>query len=137
MLVERREIVRMVSPGQDCGVNPWVQGLHAPAEELGDLGQGLDPRGLDPVLLEIVGGAAAGDELDAKVGEPLRELGEAFLFERGEQARLITRSARAQPWGAAGAAAWTRARRVATVSPSSTGTGTAAITGPVSTPSST
>ena len=139
MLVERREIVRMVSPGQDGGVNPWVQGLHAPAEELGDLGQGLDPRGLDPVLLEVVGGAAAGDELDAEVGEPLRELGEAFLFERGEQGALDhdVISSRTACGKRRCSTAWTRARSVSTVSSSCIGTRSATMTGPVSMPSST
>jgi len=55
-------------------VDPRVQSLHSPAEELRDLGQVLDPRDVDPGLREMVGGAAARDDLDAQLGEALREL---------------------------------------------------------------
>ena len=139
VLVERGEVVRVVSAGQDRGVDPRVQGLHAAAEELGDLGQVLDPRGLDSVLLEVVGGAAAGDQLDAELFEPTRELGETFLVERGQEGALDhdVISSRTACGKRRCSTAWTRARSVSTVSSSWIGTRSATMTGPVSMPSST
>ncbi len=82
VLVERREVVRVVAPRQDRRVDARVQRLHAPTEQLRDLGQLLDARHLEPVLREMVCGAAAGDDLDSQLREAGRELGEPLLVER-------------------------------------------------------
>ncbi len=139
VLVESGQVVRVVSPGENGGVDPRVQGLHAPAEELWDLGQVLDSSGFEPVLLEVVGGAAAGDELDSELVEPVCEVDEAFLVECGQQGALdhSAINSRTAFGSSRCSTAWTRARKVSTVSSSRTATGSAAITGPVSTPSST
>jgi hypothetical protein len=85
MLVERSEVVRMVAPREDRGVDPGVQSLHAPAEELRDLGQVLDPRHVEAVLGQVVGRPAAGDDVDAELGEAAGELGQASLVEGGDE----------------------------------------------------
>ena len=82
--------------------------------------------------------AAACDEVDAEVLETLRELDQPRLVPGGQEGaadhsiRPRTVSGRRRC-----STAWTRARSVSTVSPSCTGTGSATITAPVSTPSST
>ena len=86
VLVERREVVGVVAAGEDRGVDARVKRLDASAEELGDLGQVLDALDVDPVLGQVVGGAAARDELDAEVGEPARELGRARSCRRSRAA---------------------------------------------------
>src|SRR5580765_1116502 len=125
----------MVAASQDRGVNPRVQRLHAPAEQLRDLGQLLDTRHLEPVLREMVCGAAAGDDLHSQLPEAGRELGVPLLVERGQERALDHEISSLTACGSSRCStSWTRARRVSTVSSSRTGTGSATITGPVSTP---
>src|SRR5262245_12037497 len=138
VLVERCKVVRVVAPREDRRVDPRVQCLHAAAEQLGNLGQLLDPRDLDPVLGQVIRSAAAGDDLDAELREPGCELGQSFLVERGQERALDHEISSLTASGSNRcSASWTRARSVSTVSSSRTGTGSAAITGPESTPSST
>ena len=138
VLVEGGEVVGVVPAGEDRGVDARVESLDAPAEELRDLGQVLDPLDVEALLGEMVGGAAARDELDAEVGEAAGELGEARLVERREQRALDHEISSRTAFGSRRCStAWTRSRNVSTVSSSRTGTRSAAITGPVSTPSST
>ena len=138
VLVERSEVVRMVAPREDRGVDPGVQSLHAPAEELRDLGQVLDPRHVEAVLGQVVGSPAAGDDVDAEPGEATGELGQPGLVEgRDERPFDQEISSRTALGSSRCSTSWTRARSVSTVSSSRTGTGSATITGPVSTPLST
>jgi hypothetical protein len=138
VLVQRREVVRVVAPGQDGCVDPRMQGLDAPAEQLRDLGQGLDPGNLEAVLGEMVGGPAARDDLDPELDEPLGELDEARLVEGGDECPLDQEISSRTAFGSSlCSTAWTRARSDSTVSPSRTGTVSATMTAPVSTPSST
>ena len=131
VLVQRGQVVRVVATGEDRGVNVRMERLDAASEQLGDLRQVVDTPDLDPVLRQVVGGAAAGDELDA-------ELGEALLVVRRQKCALDQEISSLTACGSSRrSTSCTRARRVSTVSPSRTGTGSAAITGPVSTPSST
>src|SRR5206468_7105389 len=138
VLVQRGQVVRVVATGEDRGVNVRMERLDAAPEQLGDLRQVVDTPDLDPVLRQVVGGAAAGDELDAELGEARRELGEALLVVRRQKCALDQEISSLTACGSSRrSTSCTRARRVSTVSPSRTGTGSAAITGPVSTPSST
>ena len=138
VLVERGQVVRVVAPREDRRMDPRMQRLDASAEQLRDLGQVLDARHLEPVLREMVCGAAAGDDLDAQLGEAGRELGEPLLVERGQERALDHEISSLTACGSSRCStSCTRARRVSTVSSSRTGTGSATITGPVSTPSST
>ena len=119
----------------------WIRGcsvFDAAAEELRDLGQVLDTGDLDVVLRQVVGGSAARDDLDAQLCEPLRELDDARLVEGREQRPLDQEISSRTAFGSSlCSTAWTRARSDSTVSSSRTGTGSATITAPVSTPSST
>jgi len=63
-------------------VDARVKRFHAPAEHLGDVGQLLDARDLDPALAQELGGSAARDELDVELLKPAREVLEARLVER-------------------------------------------------------
>ena len=138
VLVERREVVRMVAPREDRGVDARVQRLHAPAEELRDLRQVLDPRHLEAVLGQVVGRPAAGDDVDAELGEAAGELGQPGLVECGDEGAFDQEISSRTAFGSSRCStSWTRARSVSTVSSSRTGTGSATITEPVSTPSST
>jgi hypothetical protein len=135
VLVERREVVVAVAAREDRGVDARMERLHAAAEQLRDLGQVLDQQRVDAVLGEVRGGAAARDELDAEVGEPARELGEAGLVVDGEE-RPHRISSRTTSGRRRCSTRWMRARSVSTVSSGSTGTVSCRITGPVSTPAS-
>jgi hypothetical protein len=138
VLVERRQVVRVVAPGQDRRVDARMQRLDPAAEQLRDLGQLLDARDLDAVLRKMVGGPAAGDDLDPELDEPRRELRQPFLVVgRNERALDQEISSLTVSGSSRCSASCTRARSVSTVSPSRTGTGSALITGPESTPSST
>jgi hypothetical protein len=138
VLLERGEVVRVVVPREDRRVDAGMQRLDATAEQLGDLRQLLDARRLDAALGEELGGSAAGDELDIQLGETARELLEAGLVRDREQRPLDQEMSSLIVCGSRRCStACTRARSVSTVSSSSTGTRSATITGPVSTPSST
>ena len=138
VLVERGQVVRVVTAGEDRGVDPRVQCFDPASEQLRDLGQLLDARDLDPVLREVICSAAARDDLDAQLREPGRELGQSFLVVRRDQRALDQEiSSLTASESSRCSTSCTRARNVSTVSSSRTGTGSAAITGPESTPSST
>ena len=98
-------------------MDPRVERLHAAAEHLRDLGQLLDRRRVDPALREMLGGAAACDEVDSEVLETLRELDQPGLVPGGQEGatdhsiRPRTVSGRRRC-----STAWTRARSVSTVS---------------------
>jgi hypothetical protein len=138
VLVESGEVVGVVPSREDRRMNVRVESLDTPAQQLRKLGQILDPLDLDSVLGEMVGGAAACDELDPEVGETAGELGEPCLVEGREEGTLDQEmSSRTALGSRRCSTALTRSRSVSTVSSSRTGTRSAAITGPVSTPSST
>ena len=138
VLVERGQVVRMVAAGEDRRMDPRVQRLDAAAEQLRDLGQLLDARHLDPVLGQVVRRSPAGDDLDPELPEAGRELGQALLVERRQERALDHEISSLTASGSSRCStSCTRARRVSTVSSSRTGTSSATITGPVSTPSST
>ena len=134
VLLECRDVVLAVAAGEDPGVDPRVQCLHAPVEHLGCGGHVLDPVDREAELLDEGGGAAARDELAVELREPARELVEAGLVvDRDQRAHSsLTTLGRSSC-----STAWMRARSVSTVSPSCTATRSWTITGPVSTPSST
>jgi hypothetical protein len=65
-----------------------MKGLHAPAEELGDLGQLLDPDDVESELLEGGGGPSAGNELEAELDEAAGEVVQAGLVVAGDEGSL-------------------------------------------------
>jgi hypothetical protein len=138
VLVEGGEVVGVVAAREDRRVDVRVESLDTPAQQLRELGQVLDPLDLDSVLGEMVGGAATCDELDSEVGETAGELSEPCLVEGREKGALDQEINSRTAFGSRRCStALTRSRSVSTVSSSRTGTRSAAITGPVSTPSST
>jgi hypothetical protein len=138
VLVEGGEVVGVVPARKDRRVDVRMESLDTPAQQLRELGQILDPLDLYSVLGEMVGGAAACDELDAEVGETASELGQPRLVEGREKGTLDQEiSSRTALGSRRCSTALMRSRSVSTVSSSRTGTRSAAITGPVSTPSST
>src|SRR5205823_1805510 len=138
VLVERGSVVGPVEPREDRCVDPRVQRLDPPAEELGHRGHVLDRSHREPELAQERRRAAARDELYAEPREPARELLQARLVVDGDERALdhVT-SPRTTRGSSLCSTACTRARRLFSSSPGSTGTGSAAITGPVSTPPST
>src|SRR6185437_16201511 len=110
----------------------------AAAEHLRRLGQVLDRCDRDPDLLQEGGRASAGDELHAQLRQPARERLQPLLVVDGDQRALDHEISSRTTWGRSRCStAWTRARRLDASSPARTGTRSAAITGPLSTPSST
>ena len=132
------DVLGHVTPREDAAVHGRVQRHDAVAEHLGEARQLLEPDHGDPVVCEQRRGAATRDDLEVEPDELRREGCDAGLVEHGEQcaphaavSSLTTSGSRRC------SAAWTRARRESGVSPASTGTRSAAITAPVSIPSST
>ena len=85
VLVERGQVVARVAPREDARVDARVEGLHAPAEQLGHLRQLLDVRDLEAELLEVRRRAAARDQLEPEPGQAACELVEAGLVPDGDQ----------------------------------------------------
>src|SRR4029450_1240402 len=138
VLPQGGHVLGVVRPGEDGGMDPRVEGLHAPSEHFRDLRQVLDQRRLDAVFGELLGGPAARDQQDVELLEAARELDETGLVpDRQERAADQLMSSRTVFGNSRCSTACTRARSVSTVSPSSTGTRSETITGPVSIPSST
>jgi hypothetical protein len=65
-----------------------MQRLHAPSEELRDVGQLLDARYVVPDLRDGVGRSAARHELEAELDETGGELVEAGLVVAGDKGSL-------------------------------------------------
>src|SRR5215212_3120394 len=134
VLLQRGDVVVAVAARKDRRMDARVERFNAAAEHLRHLGQGLDMRALDAVLLQEGSRSSAGDDGDVELGEPAREVGEPGLVVNRDQ-----RSHRSRTTFGSNACStvWTRARSVSTVSSGRTGTRSAAITGPESIPSST
>jgi len=62
-----------------------VQRLDAPVHHLGKAGKALDRADVEPGGLQLGGGAARRDELDAQFGQAAGELGDAALVRDGQQ----------------------------------------------------
>ena len=58
---------------EDAGMDARVQRLHAPAEQLGDVGQLLDGDDVDAELADVGGRASARDDFDPEVGQAADE----------------------------------------------------------------
>src|SRR5439155_21335588 len=112
--------------------------LDPPAEGLRHRGHVLDRGHRDPELAQERRRAAARNELDVERNEAAGELLEPRLVvDRDERAPDHAVNSRTTRGSSRCSTACTRARSVFSLSPGSTGTGSAAITGPVSTPPST
>ncbi len=145
MLGERRQVVLTVPPSEDSGVDLWVEGLHPPTEELGEVGHHLDARHVEPEPLELGGRSPACKDLDPEVDETARQLVEPCLVvdrekgvanHSGERKRSPS-SCRAARGRRRCSTTCRRSSSEVIVSPARIGTGSCMITGPVSIPSST
>src|SRR5262249_33759738 len=115
-------------------VDAGVQGLHPAPEHLREAGDVLDLRDRETPLFERRRRATARNELESELGETARERHDARLVVDGDQ------RAHSSPttFGSSRcSASWTRSRSDSTLSSGRTGTGSLAITAPVSTPAST
>ena len=84
VLLRRDHVRRVVAASEQAGVELRVQRLDAPAHDLREAREVVDRADLEPGGLERLGGAPGGDDLDAEVGEPLRELDDPRLVRHGE-----------------------------------------------------
>ncbi len=134
MRFELGDVVAAAPPREDAGMDARVERLHAPAEHLREARELLHARDGEPGVGERGRGAAARDQLEPEVGETAGERHEAGLVvNRDQRAHSVrTTSGRSRC-----STACTRSRSVSTVSPARTGTGSLAMTGPVSIPAST
>ena len=132
LFVERRNVVGMIAPREDCGVDSGVKGLDASSEHLGHPGELLNALDVEPdFVLEKVGGSTARDELEAELCQAAGERFQTGLVVDGDQRAhsSATTSGRMRC-----STAWMRSTRL---SLGSTATGSCRITAPVSSPSST
>src|SRR6266508_915058 len=146
--------------GEQAAVDPRVERLHPAVEHLGEPGHVFDARHLQSCVADRGRGAAGGDERDATLGEPPREVHHTGLVVDGEQGppylanvaqdgppSIVTfrPSIRRRPSTNAAVAAgrrrcstsWTRASNESQSSSSRTSNASCITIGPVSTPSST
>ena len=79
VLVHRRGVLLVAADRQQAAVHLRVQRLDAAVHHLGKAGELGDVEHLEPGVVERLGGAAGGDELDAVAGERLGEIDEAGL----------------------------------------------------------
>jgi hypothetical protein len=77
--VEDRRVLGVGAHGEEPGVDPRVQGLHATFEHLGEPGQVLDRAGLDARVGQLASRAPGRDELDPEVCEATGEVDEPAL----------------------------------------------------------
>src|SRR5439155_1622119 len=132
LLVERRNVIGVVAPGEDGGVDPGMKRLDAAAEHLGDARELLYPLDVEPdLVLEKIGRPTARHELEAELGQAAGELLQAGLVVDGDQR---THSSATTSGRIRCSTAWIRSTRL---SRGSTSTGSWRITAPVSSPPST
>jgi hypothetical protein len=134
VLLESCDVIRLVPAGEDAGVDARVERLHAPAEHLRRVRHRLDMLDRQADRLERGSGVPARDEPPAEPHQPARERVQAGLVPGRDQR---TQSSLTTSGSSRCSTAWTRLRSVSTVSSGRTGIRSAAITGPVSMPSST
>jgi hypothetical protein len=96
-LLQRREIVRDLAPGENGGVHVRMQRLHTPAEQLGRARPVLDGRGRDAFVREPSRGAARRQDLRAARGERASERGGATRLGEREQRHARPAHARDVP----------------------------------------
>ncbi len=147
VLGERRHVVLTVTPGQNPGVHTRMECLDPPAEQLRGLGEIVDAAHGEAFLLEPGRRAAAGEQADTEVGQAAGELGNSpLVVHRHEGASdhrapptacAVGSRSRTTRGSRRCSTSWTRSSSDSGVSPASTRTRSWAITGPVSTPSST
>ena len=135
LLVEGLDVLVELAPREDARMDSRVERLHPAAEHLGSHGDRLHGGDGQTGFGQERRGASGRDELPAELGEAARELVDAFLVEDADQ-RAARQSSLTTSGSSRCSAAWTRARRVSTVSSGRTGTLSAAMTVPVSMPPS-
>ena len=77
--LERRHVLGVVAPREQRGVQPRVQRLHPPVEDLRRAGELGDVGDLDPGLAQRRRGAAGGEDLDPELAQPAGEVGDPGL----------------------------------------------------------
>ena len=85
LLGRRAQVLVVVAPREQAGVQPRMQRLHATVHDLGEAGEVLDRAHRDAGAGELARGAAGRDDLDAQLGEPLRELDDSALVGHRQQ----------------------------------------------------
>ena len=78
-LRDRAGVLGVVLVGEQPGVHVGVEGLHPPAEDLREAGDLVDRGHRHAEVADPGGGRAGGDDLDAGLVQPLRELVEPRL----------------------------------------------------------
>ena len=79
LALQRRHVLGVQAPRQQCRVQPRVQSLHAAVEDLFLAGELGDVGHLEPGFAQGAGGAAGGEDLDPERGQALGEVGDAGL----------------------------------------------------------
>src|SRR5262249_50302885 len=134
VLLERRDVCRLVAPGQDPGVDAGVERLHSSAEHLRRGRHLLDVLDRQADRLERGRGLAARDEPPAEPREPAGERVQPGLVPGRDQR---AHSSLTTSGSSLCSTDLIRSCSVAGVSPARTGTRSWASTWPLSTPSST
>ena len=86
-----RQVIRPGPPGQDAGVDGWMQGLDPPVHHLGKPGDIGDAHDRQPGGRERRGGAPGRHQLDAEIGETAAQLSEPGLVRNTQNCTHIGR----------------------------------------------
>ena len=85
MALERREIVRVIAPGQDAAVQRRMQRLDAAVHHLGKAGQVGHAGDRQAGVGQRAGGAAGRDQLEAAGGQAAADVDDAGLVGNAQQ----------------------------------------------------
>jgi hypothetical protein len=85
VFLERGQMRRHVTTGQEAPVDPRMEGFDPPVEHLGKAGDVRDFPNRDGAVPEKLGGAAGRENLDAKPGQGLGERDDAGLVVNADQ----------------------------------------------------
>jgi hypothetical protein len=88
VLRERGAVPLAGADRQQARVDAGVKCLDPTVEDLGKAGVGLDRRGFDAGLADLLGGAAGGDDLHPELAQRPREVDHAPLVEDGHERSL-------------------------------------------------
>src|SRR4029079_14195827 len=79
------QVLGVVAPGEETGVELGMERLDAAVHDLREAGEVLDAPDLEPGAHELPRGPAGGDHLDPELGQPAGEVDDAPLVGHGQQ----------------------------------------------------
>ncbi len=105
LLLDRLEVRRLVTAGQDAAVHDRMQGLDPSVEDLGEAGGRRDFRHRNAGVGESLGRSTSREELETTGHEPATQFDDPVLAVDGDESSLLRHSS-VLPQGPVGPASW-------------------------------